>query len=196
MSFSSPLPSVKEWFHQFLCFFPRGNFFIPLCIFSLSVGRGKFKIFLCHHLKLNPSCIIILKVYFCMTLSTGESRSRKVSCPVKTQTVRPKLYVWVVITSTPVVGHTNCGPHSTSYIFWSHAAVKGRVPAGIQEVAPAGSGCRSSLCIPTFFHPELCIPHCAQRRLPPGDLRSGWPALGVPACCRITPQPPVGSMMG
>lgn len=59
---------------------------MPLCIFSLSVGKDEFKI-LHHHLKLNPSCIVIFKVYFCMTLSIGESRGRKGSCPVKTQTV-------------------------------------------------------------------------------------------------------------
>lgn len=96
------VPSVFMFF-----FFPRGNFFIPVCIFSLSVGRGEFKIFLCHHLKRNPSCIIILKVYFCMTERRGKQKQKR-----KLSSQDPNCETQTVCVSSSYF-HTSSGSHQS-----------------------------------------------------------------------------------
>lgn len=162
---------------------------MPLCIFSLSVGKGEFKI-LHHHLKLNPSCIVIFKVYFCMTLSIGESRGRKGSCPVKTPTVcvsRNYLYTssgshqsWATLRLVCLLepccseGQGACRyPGGSPRELGPQELLPPKMcPTSTCTTRPTGPTALlgSSLCIPPFFYPELCIPHCAQRRLPPGAL--------------------------
>ena len=147
--------------------FFRGNCSICICRVSVSVGGGEFRLFLCHHLKLEPSCMIILKVYFSMTLNTGESRSRKGSCPSKEGWETQTVYV-----SSNYL-HTNCGSHSALYVPRSHATVKGGMAAGIPEAALMSWG-HESCSLPG------CAPEVHARQGLQGLLLSRDPASAAP----------------